>query len=262
MKSRRSFAALAAVLSASACAPMPEQDARDFLRDSSAAVSDYQRGKRDLEAGNYGLALDHFAVAVERDPDNIAALNGKAIALAKLDRDDEAQATFDQALQRDETSAVTRSNYAIFANRHGVKTAAQHDAATPPPKLAEAAPQPPDMPQPARADGPADGPAANFVISNASGQYRLAHRLQQYLSGQGITAGRVANAMRYDRTQSILLCHAQSRAAAETIRRALPSTVKLVVLASKASSIELVAGRDLNNFDAKLARAGTTEAVR
>ncbi len=96
-------------------------------------------------------------------------------------------------------------------------------------------------------------PKADLTIANASGQYRLAHRLQQYLSGQGFAAERIANAARFDRTQSVLFCHADSRQAAEAIRRALPTSVKLVVLVSKANRIDLVAGSDLNNFDIKLA---------
>jgi tetratricopeptide (TPR) repeat protein len=256
MKHRQTFAAFAAVLTASACAPLPERSAFDFLSASPAALTDYQRGKRDLEAGNFGLALEHFTAAIDRDPNNVAAINGKAIALAKLDRETDAKAAFEQALAIDHTSALTRGNYAIFQARHDE-----------PVKAAETsqAPRAVETPEPAPVaveTVPARAPTPSLTIANASGQYRLARRLHHYLSSQGFPAKRVANAGRFDRSQSVLFCHAQSRDAAETIRRALPANVKLVVLLSKANTIELVAGRDLDNFDTKLALAANTEMVR
>lgn len=266
MKHRQTLAALAAILSASACAPLPERSAFDFLSASPAALSDYQRGKRDLEAGNFGLALAHFSAAIDRDPNNVAALNGKAIALAKLDREADAKATFEEALAIDATSSLTRSNYAIFRARQPVKVAEASEK----PRMAEApeAPRAVQTPEPVPvavetvAAQPPREPPPSLTIANASGQYRLARRLHHYLSSQGFPAKRIANAGRFDRSQSVLFCHAQSRNAAEAIRRALPANVKLVVLLSPENTIELVAGRDLDNFDAKLAFAPTREAVR
>lgn len=267
---RTSLAALAAVLTASACAPISERSVEDYLTASPAAVSDYQRGKLDLGAGNYGLALDRFTNAVQLNPDNVAALNGQAISLAKLDRDEDAAATFERALKIDGTSAVTLGNYATFLEHHGdhagaVALLAKLDppttpvAAAPPAQAAASAPTSSvAAPTPVSATpvvATAIEPKPALTIANASGQYRLAHRLQQYLTEQGYAADRVANAARFDRTQTVLFCHAQSRAAAEQIRRALPANVKLVVLTSKANSIELVAGSDLNTFDTRLALA-------
>lgn len=260
MTTRSTLAALAAVLTASACAPISERTAEDYLAASPAAVSDYQRGKRDLSAGNYGLALARFDAALERDPGNIAARNGQAITLAKLDRDDDAVAAFEQALKLDTRSPVTIDNYANYLERHGNHAKAKillallnpPGAAPEPPSAAPIAPinvAPADA-VPAAADAAMLGAVtAPLSIANASGQYHLARRLQQYLSGHGFAADHVANATRFDRTQSVLFCHAQSREAAERIRRTLPANVKLVVLTSKGNAVELIAGSDLNGFD-------------
>lgn len=267
MSTRAMLAALAAALAASACTPVPERAAQDYLS-ASRSVTDYQRGKQDLAAGNYGLALLSFTAAVRRDPGDIAARNGQAIALARLDRDDEAAAAFEQALQLDGRSSVTINNYANFLERHGgharaVILLARRDAPTNAIAPAAAATTPVPVPPDASADTTIPRTiAAPLTISNGSGHYRLARRLQRYLSSHGIAAERVANAARFDRTQSLLFCHAQSRADAERIQRTLPDSVKLVVLSSNGNSIQLVAGSDLNNFDTGLgATAGAKRMV-
>jgi tetratricopeptide (TPR) repeat protein len=284
---QRASAVLAALLSTTACTTVSAPDATDYLAASPASVSDYQRGKQDLADGNYGLALTHFSDAIKRDPRNIAALNGQAITLAKLDRPDDAETAFERALAVDGQSPMTRGNYAVFLDRHG-----DHDRAL---ALLDKPSVVPTMAPPA--DPPAAVPAAalapkatvatlpitipvmpsanipvmlgdlpigkaNLTISNGSGQYRLARQLQQYLTGQGFAAGRIANAPHFDRSQSILFCHAESREAAEAIRRALPATVKLVVLTSKSDRIELVAGSDLNEFGTQLASAAPVREAR
>jgi tetratricopeptide (TPR) repeat protein len=273
MTTHTTLAALAAVLIASACAPTPERTVQDYLAATRAAVSDYQRGKHDLSAGNYGLALARFSDAVRRDPADVAARNGQAIALAKLGRDEDAVAAFEQALNLDARSPVTLGNYANFLEHRGNHAKAAALVATLNPPTQPQRPSPPVVttiaptqasPAPvAVADVAAPGvaPKPALVIANASGEYRLARRLQQYLSGHGYAAERVANAARFDRTQSVLFCHAESREAAEDIRRALPANVRLVVLPSKSNTVELVAGSDLNGFDAP-AQSGTRMVMR
>ena len=115
----RSLAALTAVLTATACAPESEKSAWDYLATSPSSVTPYQQGKRDLAAGNYGLALEHFNAAVMQNPSSAPAWNGQAIALAKLDRDDEATAAFEKAMAIDANAPVTLSNYANFLERRG-----------------------------------------------------------------------------------------------------------------------------------------------
>ena len=241
MTQPRLLLAFAVVLTTSGCSS---------TEPTATAAAEYARGKQDLGDGNYGLAIAHFKAAAQRNPDDIAALNGLGIAYAKLDRDDAAKSVFERALALDGTSALTRSNYAIFLGRREGRS---------PPAGPRATIDPPKNPDQVAAPPKAPASKAVFTISNGSGRSRLARRLQHYLSGRGFPVDRTANAGRFDHAQSVLFCHASSRAAAEDIRQALPAGVKLIELASKANTIELIAGSDLNAFDARLAFATATK---
>jgi hypothetical protein len=83
------------------------------------AADPYTRGKLHLEAGRVGLALHQFRLALEREPDSIAALNGIAIAYDQLGRHDLARRHFDRALARDGGNVVTLNNLGRWHLRHG-----------------------------------------------------------------------------------------------------------------------------------------------
>jgi hypothetical protein len=77
-------------------------------------LSPYDEGKRQLQFGNAGLAIDAFHAALREDPDSILALNGIAVAYDRLGRADVAQRFLDQALTVDPNSAVTLNNLAYL----------------------------------------------------------------------------------------------------------------------------------------------------
>jgi len=85
----------------------------------AAAGGDYERGKRELAAGEYGLAVESFSAEVARDPNSIRALNGEAIAYAKLGRADVAKQLFETALTIDRDSPETLSNLAYLHLKQG-----------------------------------------------------------------------------------------------------------------------------------------------
>ncbi len=90
---------------------------RAILERSSQAepkLSAYEHGKRHLQLGNAGLAVDAFQAALKDYPDSIPALNGLAVAYDRLGRADVAQRLLDQALALDPNSAVTLNNLAYL----------------------------------------------------------------------------------------------------------------------------------------------------
>jgi len=82
----------------------------------------YEQGKRHLQLGSAGLAVDAFQAALKDHPDSIPALNGLAVAYDRLGRADVAQRFLDQALALEPNSAVTLNNLA-YLNLVGGNTA-------------------------------------------------------------------------------------------------------------------------------------------
>ncbi|SOE00036.1 tetratricopeptide repeat protein [Caenispirillum bisanense] len=74
-------------------------------RDTQASLAE---AYTDLVRGNYGAALQTYTAIAERDPREVAALAGRAAALHKLRRVDEAQAAYERvlALQPDNREAL------------------------------------------------------------------------------------------------------------------------------------------------------------
>lgn len=70
----------------------------------------YSDGKRQLAAGNYGLAIDRLRRAVRADPQAIDALNALAIAYDKVRRPDLARRYFETALGLAPDSDVLLNN--------------------------------------------------------------------------------------------------------------------------------------------------------
>lgn len=75
------------------------------------AGSPYQLGKRQLQAGNVGLAIDAFRKAVRAEPGSIDALNGLAVAYDRIGRFDLSRRYYEQALGIEPESATLLHNY-------------------------------------------------------------------------------------------------------------------------------------------------------
>lgn len=79
----------------------------------------YELGKREFEAGRFGLAVKYFRQALNRDPLSIGALNGLAAAYDKSKRYDLSARVYRSALTLDPNSAQTLNNmgYSYFLQR-------------------------------------------------------------------------------------------------------------------------------------------------
>lgn len=98
----------------------------------------YEKGKRELQLGNFGLAVEAFQAELRTKPDSIPALNGLAVAYARLGRADAAQQYFDRATALDPRSPITLNNLAYLNLTLG-RTAVALDYGTKAQVAAEAA---------------------------------------------------------------------------------------------------------------------------
>lgn len=116
---------------------------------------------------------------------------------------------------------------------------APEPAAAPP----EAAPVPPSVEQ------------ARLDVVNASGRRWMAHHIGQYLTDQGIAVAKLLNAERFGRARSVLFYQRNAQQSAQALARLLPSGVVLIAVRHAGSKMQLIAGRDLDGLDEKIAGA-------
>jgi hypothetical protein len=76
----------------------------------SIDLSSYERGKLHYNAGQFGLAVQHFQSAVSRKPGSIEALNGLAASYDRLGRYDLSARYYERALAADPESTQTLNN--------------------------------------------------------------------------------------------------------------------------------------------------------
>jgi Flp pilus assembly protein TadD len=65
---------------------------------SQPRLSAYDQGKRHLQFGKAGLAIQAFEEALKANPDSVPVLNGLAVAYDRLGRGDVSQRYLDRAL--------------------------------------------------------------------------------------------------------------------------------------------------------------------
>ncbi len=73
-------------------------------------LSAYERGKLHFNAGQFGLAVNHFQSAVRREPGSVEALNGLAASYDRLGRYDLSARYYERALVADPESIQTLNN--------------------------------------------------------------------------------------------------------------------------------------------------------
>ncbi|MGI9419227.1 MAG: tetratricopeptide repeat protein [Geminicoccaceae bacterium] len=121
------FAALAlitATLPGCAGFPLERSNWLDWLRPASArAVSadngPFNEGRRYLEAGHAGLAIDPLRRAVLLEGRTIRALNALGAAYAEIGRNDLSIRYFQEALAKDSSDPATLNNIGYAALRQG-----------------------------------------------------------------------------------------------------------------------------------------------
>src|SRR6185503_20184434 len=81
---------------------------------SQPRLSAYDQGKRHLQFGQAGLAIQAFEEALKTNPNSVPVLNGLAIAYDRLGRGDVSQRYLDRALTLDPDSVVTLNKLAYL----------------------------------------------------------------------------------------------------------------------------------------------------
>ncbi len=106
------FLLLAALLGLSGCAELawPPMGSSRAGGETQAVESGYERGKRELTAGHFGLAARHFLAALDRAPKSVAALNGLGAAFDRLGRFDLSARAYGRALAIDPDDVQTLNN--------------------------------------------------------------------------------------------------------------------------------------------------------
>jgi hypothetical protein len=79
----------------------------------------FAEGKRQLEHGNIGLAVDSFRKAVRRSPESVEAMNGLAIAYDQLGRYDLSRRFYELALAAEPANPKVRHNLAVSLRLQG-----------------------------------------------------------------------------------------------------------------------------------------------
>lgn len=92
-------------------------------------LTTYEKGKRYLQLGNYGLAIEAFQNELATNPESTLALNGLALSYERLGRHDAAQHYLDLALAVDPNSTVTLNNLSYFNLLQGKSAVAVEYAA-------------------------------------------------------------------------------------------------------------------------------------
>jgi hypothetical protein len=109
-------------LLASACAPAAFEArpvSHGFDAASSGVIDPYGDGKRHLAAGRAGLAIERFRQALAQDRDSLDALNGLAVAYARLGRTSLAETYLQRALDLRYDDVATLNNYGRLLTEQG-----------------------------------------------------------------------------------------------------------------------------------------------
>lgn len=91
-------------------------------------------GRRDLDAGNFGLAIESFQRALDRGEPRAAALNGLGVAYARLGRSDTSEQLFRQAMEADPATLRYAENLNLLLKARGEAGVQQAAAPVPEPQ--------------------------------------------------------------------------------------------------------------------------------
>ena len=104
----------------------------------------YQKALRQYDAGEYQAALDLFDKALEKEPDSVMVMYGRALSLYKLERFEDAIAAFETFLAKSESVRKDfrdeRSDAEFYRDKCklalGIELE-QNESAIPPPPMGE-----------------------------------------------------------------------------------------------------------------------------
>jgi hypothetical protein len=113
--------AVALCLLAGACAPgsFEARPASHGFGSVSGVMNPYEDGKMQLSEGRPGLAIERFRQALAQDRNSIDALNGLAVAYARLGRTEVAESYLQRALDLRYDDVATLNNYGYLLVENG-----------------------------------------------------------------------------------------------------------------------------------------------
>lgn len=110
----------------------------------SAGRNAYQQGLRAYDAGDYQQALTLFDEALEKEPDSVMVVYGRALSLYKLQRYEEAIAAFEEFIDKSESERASfqdeRKDAAFYRDKCKLELGMeleQNERAIPPPPMGE-----------------------------------------------------------------------------------------------------------------------------
>ena len=89
----------------------------------------YMEGLKAFGAGDCEAAVGHYDKVLAADPDHVAVLNAKAMALVQLERFDDAIATAKRAIELDPEDPMLNTSLSIIYQRAGKIDEAEAEAA-------------------------------------------------------------------------------------------------------------------------------------
>lgn len=108
---RASVIVICLLLGACSTAPLELRPFHSGFGATGSIAKPAEQAKRDLAAGRVGLAIRGFGTELGRNPGSLDALNGLAVAYARLRRYDVAEAYFERALAIDARDVAILNNY-------------------------------------------------------------------------------------------------------------------------------------------------------
>lgn len=108
---RASVILICMLLGACSTAPLELRPSHSGFAATGSIAKPAEQAKRDLAAGRIDLAIRGFGAELGRNPGSLDALNGLAVAHARLGRYDVAQAYFERALAIDARDVAVLNNY-------------------------------------------------------------------------------------------------------------------------------------------------------
>jgi len=239
----------------------------------------YQLGKVNLAQGFYGLAEKNFTQAISKNPNSINALNGLAVAQAKLGYKDRALGTFEKALALDPNSPITLTNMAYFHLRQGEPklalqlgwraTTALKGQSTSKKILshkmlaaiegnfthaqsmvsgvAQNSPQALPSPRP-RPELASDAVTPTYRVSNGAGIHNLAKRTADYLGQRGVNVAILSNEKTFDRTKTVIYYNPGLAGYAEKLAKMMPMRPRLVLASAGRGQVEVILGSDVMDY--------------
>ncbi len=117
------------------------------------------------------------------------------------------------------------------------------------------------LPQTRGAKGRQNPRTARIEVANGTGRSNMAARMSDHLSETGIKVSWITNAATFDHQTSSITYRSGARAAATSLREALPAGIEVKRNTAQRADVKLTLGADLIGFDQQLAAKQTPPVI-